>query len=412
MSEVMETGNRIEQERRYDLLKQEYEEVLRLVGDKIADILDHAGLHPSIKSRIKSFNSLFKKRIRLSQAALKSGTPITTPVTDLLGFRIICPFLGDRMKIERELLRSFEIVEVERKGSERSFREFGYESVHLLIRIPDPILHDRRQIDTGLCEIQIRTILQDAWAEVEHELVYKADFSPFDEPMKRKLAALSANLTLSDIIFQELRDYQHLLTNELAKRRTNFYKKIEMSIDDPLFKLPNQQARSEDLSIASSDMSASIDDMLLEALNAHNRGDFTTAIGVYTRILRLETKEDISALIHTHRGMAYFSESRYDEAIQDFSRTLELDPKCHKAAYFRGVVRSVLEQYAQAIEDFDKALEVNPYHFYSLYRRSQAYFHVGDYPKSMADCLAAEALDPANGQTGRLKELVLAKLRM
>ncbi len=59
-----------------------------------------------------------------------------------------------------------------------------------------------------VCEIQLRTILQDAWAEVEHELVYKSDISLPNQSIRRKLASLNATLTLSDLIFQEIRDYQ------------------------------------------------------------------------------------------------------------------------------------------------------------------------------------------------------------
>ena len=103
------------------------------------------------------------------------------------------------------------MLDVERKGSERSFREFGYESIHLLVELPEDLREEARGFDRPAFEVQLRTILQEAWAEVEHELVYKAEFTPFDEPMKRKLAALNANLSLSDIIFQEILDYQRRL---------------------------------------------------------------------------------------------------------------------------------------------------------------------------------------------------------
>jgi putative GTP pyrophosphokinase len=72
------------------------------------------------------------------------------------------------------------------------------------LALPDDLANGLSFLDPPVCEVQVRTILQDAWAEVEHELVYKAEFTPFDEPMKRKLAALNANLTLSDMLFQEI----------------------------------------------------------------------------------------------------------------------------------------------------------------------------------------------------------------
>jgi hypothetical protein len=96
-----------------------------------------------------------------------------------------------------------------------------------LINIPKKLLGQYRTEEPLLCEIQLCTTLQDAWSEVEHELIYKKDFSPFDEPMKRKVAALNANLTLSGTLFQEIRDYQRKLQMELHKRRESFMYKVQ-----------------------------------------------------------------------------------------------------------------------------------------------------------------------------------------
>ncbi|TFG81578.1 MAG: tetratricopeptide repeat protein, partial [Spirochaetales bacterium] len=269
--------------------------------------------------------------------------------------------------------------------------------------------------DPPVCEIQIRTILQDAWAEVEHELVYKAEFTPFDDPMRRKLAALNATLTLSDMLFQEIRDYQHQLNNELAKRRVAFFKKIEDSIDRELYskiKDTGSYSGREQKDPSWLGPWKSQDDLLLEALHAHNESDYVRAIDIYSHILAMGPKKEIRALIHKHRGMAYFAESLYEEAQEDFSATLELDADCYKAAYYRGVVYSVKQNYSAAIDDFNQALIIHPYHFYSTYRRAQAYFHLGDYPKALADCGVALELEPLNENLKRLKSMTLKKLKM
>ncbi len=52
------------------------------------------------------------------------------------------------------------------------------------------------------------------------------------------------------------------------------------------------------------------------------------------------------------------------------------------------------------------------YHFYSTYRRAQAYYHLGDYPKALADCEEALQLDPGNEFLKRLKKMTLARLKM
>jgi len=410
-----ETLNRAELEERYERLLPVYQAVLDDMSVRVSKCLQEAGIHPTLKSRVKSFPSWFRKRILLIQEARAAGRKSVKPIADVLALRVICPFMGDLQKVEAEIGRCFRVVEVERKGADRSFREFGYESTHILVEIPVDLRRASKGLDLGVCEIQVRTILQDAWAEVEHELVYKSEFNPFDEPMKRKLAALNANLSLSDIIFQELRDYQHRLVNELDRRRTNFFRKIEKSIDEPFF-----PERADDLTLGAqaptaaeySGCESSIDEMLVFALNAHNRDDYAAAIETYSCILSREPKDEIAALIHKHRGMAYFAESRYEEAIADFSRTLDLDPRCYKAVYYRGVVHSVLADYSAAVRDFELALEIHPFHFYSLYRRSQAYFHLGDYPKALSDCEAALRLDPENEQAAKMKALILDRLRM
>jgi putative GTP pyrophosphokinase len=110
--------------------------------------------------------------------------------------------------------------------------------------------------------------------------------------------------------------------------------------------------------------------------------------------------------------MAYFAQSRYQEAIEDFSASIELDGNSYKAAYYRGVVRSVLRQYADAVGDYSLALEINPYQAFCLYRRGQAYYHLGDFPQALGDCEAALSLESGNASFRKFRELLHSKLKM
>jgi len=414
MDTIESIPGRVLLEKAYNANISELELILSRMLARIQKAIAGAGISPAYKHRVKSFQSYFSKTLKFYRDAVsRKCDPLD--ITDLLAVRIICPFIGDLQRVEQALAIVFSIREVERKGSERSFKEFGYESTHLLVEIPEDVLDGNSFLTPPVCEVQIRTILQDAWAEVEHELVYKAEFTPFDEPMKRKLAALNANLTLSDMLFQEIRDYQHQLTSELAKRRVAFFKKIEDAIDKEIFTSLKDAPRSE-----SSDIKLpawlgpwkSLDDLLLEALNAHNRNDYIKAIDIYSHILAMDPKPEIRALIFKHRGMACFAESRYDEAMEDFTAAMKLDAQCHKSAYYRGVVHSVKKNYSAAVEDFSRALSIQPFHFYSTYRRAQAYFHLEDYPASLADCDTAIQLEPDNESLSKLRGMVLRKLKM
>ena len=416
-------------------LRQEYDEFLfarSLAAQELERRLEDAILPlssvPSVKSRIKSFDSYFRKYIRILKNSPSENSP---KITDVIGVRIICPFLEDLAAVEELLKTKFKVVEVERKGGDHTFREFGYESIHLLIAVPEDIIKKRGIPGDETVEIQIRTILQDAWAEVEHELVYKAEFTPFDNPLKRKLAAVNASLSLADIIFQEIRSYQRVLYGELEKRRDSFFRKIEESTDGILFSdekthpAPSedrQQAEFQSSDLQSADIqpdlnqedssgASSIDDLLVSALSAHNKNDFPQAIAIYTQILDMKPDEAVSSLIYKHRGMAFFARSHYEEAIADFFESLRLDPKSYKAAYYGGVVCSVLQRYSQAVDAFNQSLEINPYQPYCLFRRGQAYYHLEDYPQALGDCEAALALESFEA-AGKFKEMVLAKLKM
>lgn len=379
----------------------------------IDDALRALNPRPTVKGRAKHFKSYFKKYVRLLQ--LSDDKTVVPPIHDLIGIRVVCTFIEDLFSVESIIKRMFQVTEVERKGSNYSFKEFGYESTHILITIPEAIQNRRGPCGCKVVEIQIRTILQDAWAEVEHELVYKAEFTPFDDPMKRKLAAVNASLSLADIVFQEIRDYQRQLNRELGKRRETFFRKIEESTDDLLF----QEDRSKEVSrikpifrLEPSKGSESVDDLLLDALYAHNNDQFERAIELYTRIFASEPNDYVKSVIYKHRGMAYFAQSRYQEAINDFSASLELDPQSYKAAYYRAVVKSVLQRYSEAIDDFSLSLKINPYQHFSLFRRGQAYYHLGDYPKALADCENALVIEPDSEAALKFRDLLIHQLNM
>ncbi|MDR1839267.1 MAG: tetratricopeptide repeat protein [Treponema sp.] len=364
-----------------------------------------------VSSRIKDFESYFSKYLRF----LKAGDN-NPKITDLMGIRIICPFIEDLSAAEELIEENFEIMETERKGH-YTFKEFGYESTHILVKIPQNIMAEYGEPGTDIAEIQVRTILQDAWAEVEHELVYKAEFSPFDEPMRRKLAAVNASLSLADIIFQEIRSYQRKYSKEMGKRRESFFQKIEESTDDLLFseehiKTFGSPANSVIENIQADNENLSIDDLLINALTFHNKNHFNEAIGQYTKILELKPEDTICSIIYKHRGMANFACSQYYEAIDDFTNALKLDEKSYKSSYYRGVVHSVLKQYLKAIDDYTLSLEINPYQSFCLFRRGQAYYHIGDYPQALSDCEKSLALEPQNESVIKFKELLHNKLRM
>jgi len=407
------------------ILQEEYESclsrregVLDELQQRMKMLLSCSCVHSTIKTRVKSFESYYHKILRRMRGGAEEQNQ-DLRITDILGMRIICPFLDDLTLVENLIRRNFQVVEVERKGAHHSFKEFGYESIHFLIEIPDDILSRFEIRENLVCEVQIRTILQEAWAEVEHELIYKGEFTPFDEPLKRKLAAINANLTLSDIIFQEIRDYQRQLRDQLKKRRESFFKKTQIDTlqigSEHKRKIVSEletQTKGEIGNSYIGHQQDNIDNLLLKALNAHNSNQLDLAIDIYTSILNLKPQAYIQAIIYIHRGMAYFAASNYEQAVNDFSAATQLDQKNDKAFYYRALVHSTMQNYHKALEDFNQCLSLNPYQYDPLYSRAQVYFHLGDYPKALADCEQALNIHPESEQAKKFREMVMAYLHI
>ncbi|MFS6554050.1 hypothetical protein VPJ68_00820, partial [Parabacteroides distasonis] len=112
------------------------------------------------------------------------------------------------------------------------------------------------------------TILQDAWAEVEHELIYKTEFTPFDAPLRRKLASVNASLSLADTIFQEIRDYQKNFQRQVDRRRASFYSQADVITDNEngLSFSEKGDLPKEEIGRPSPYVHGTIDDMILRAL--------------------------------------------------------------------------------------------------------------------------------------------------
>ncbi len=416
MRETKELPKKVKIERLYKSYEPVFYEVLSKIEEKLKANIRLQSM-PTYKARIKSFPSYYKKILR-QKPKESSQTEKLVTLTDMLGLRIICAFMEDTENVVTQLSSFLTVREIEHKGYEQSFREFGYESVHVLIDIPEdcrPVENLSPALPEGMVfEIQVRTILQDAWAEVEHELIYKTDFNPFDKPLRRKLAAINANLNLADTIFQEIRDYQNKLQAELGIRRNTFYDKADRITDDELGFEPTAASSGVFVAPESIYEKGSIDDLVLSALHEHNLGNFDRAIAIYTQIAdkKSSLQDTMMSVILKHRGMAYFAQNEYDMAIKDFTESESYDPKAFRSIYYKGIVYEVLKDYDKAIACFNRSLSIDPFQSHVYYRRSVSYFENGRYEEAMSDINKAFELGLDNDDTRQLKARILKKFDM
>ena len=326
----------------------EYESVLLSVVEEIRALLVSTNLRFQIKHRVKDFEEYLKKlRIGLD------GAPSVERIEDLMGVRIVCPFLEDLDEVEQLLASNFDLTEVDKKHQNRSFREFGYDSTHLLLALRGKEVAHPLPYVPVVCEIQLRTILQDAWAEVEHELIYKSEWPIPTFQIRRKLAALNANLSLGDIIFQELREFQRDMLRKQSKRRSLTNDSVdalsESEIHARLFEGDeNRNTRGN------------LEKVIINALSAHAEESFQVAADLYTRALSMPGVESVRSILLNHRGMAYLSLGDVEASHAEFLAAIEADPSNFRAFYNLGSVLKSLRNSLGALEAFDACIRLNP----------------------------------------------------
>ncbi len=399
--------NRIALSQLYESYLPAFQTVLSRIEAKLKSAISVSSV-PVFKSRVKSFNSYYRKLLRNLPGDIGSSEDLPV-ITDIVGIRIICAFLEDLTRVESILRNTFDVFEVERKGADRTFREFGYESTHVLLGIPSDCSEGLSLPNGLIFEIQVRTILQDAWAEVEHELVYKSEFSPFDLPLKRKLASINASLSLADIIFQEIRDYQNKLNRELDKRRGSFYLKAD---EDGNLGLSGANALppDEDFDASSPYVQGTIDDMILDAIEAHNNGNLEKAIVIYAKIIDAKPNSSVLSVIFKHRGMAYFAQSRYEDALGDFRASAESNPSNFRAYYYQGIVLAVMDRDDEAIECFSQSAAMNPFQPYVYFRRAESLYQLARYKEALSDLDKAVSLGFNKPEEKALRVRIAQKL--
>ncbi|WP_433724555.1 GTP pyrophosphokinase [Nocardia sp. CA-129566] len=171
----------------------------------ISELLREAHLHVhSLGYRVKGRDSAGRK---LARGGAKYAGYLD--LTDLLGIRIITYFSDDVDNVAAALVPEFDIDEENSvdKRAALGVDSFGYLSLHYIARLNSvrSQLVEYRRFNGRKFEIQIRSILQHAWAEIEHDLGYKANRALPDE-FRRKFSQLAGHLELADSQFINIRD--------------------------------------------------------------------------------------------------------------------------------------------------------------------------------------------------------------
>ncbi len=175
--------------------------------DHLGGAITAAGLDDArLETRTKARESFLAKATKSDgRGGFKYADP-PSQLTDFVGARVLVPLSADVAPVARLVQRLYLVEEMSDQRADQLLDVPGYQSLHFLLRFRP---EDREAL--GLAdapdvpvEVQVRSILQHAWAALQHDVMYKGERVPTDR-VRRRLIALAGLLELADHEFMSVR---------------------------------------------------------------------------------------------------------------------------------------------------------------------------------------------------------------
>ena len=372
-------------------------------------------------------------------------------IEDLLGVRVITFIKSDLFAVSEIIEKEFDILEGPDDKSEKlSTREFGYRSIHYIVKLNEkraelPECSEYKELKV---EIQIRTIIENAWAEVEHHWNYKPDNGDnlLDEALQRRLYALMAVLELVDQEINSIRESfqtnfksDGILLNTISElaRSTKLFGDICKFLFDKeryedlvcftkeavIYDKNNIKAWSnmaigliylenykELLKISENlinlDPNSAIS-YLGKAYAFSKLGEHKKAIIWYDKALKLEPENKLALV---DKGIALAKLEEFEEALEWIGKALELEPEYPHALVSKGIALDDLGKHQEAIQLFDKALELVPEYSRALVNKGGTLIKLQKYEEALQLFDKALEHEPKDIHALINKGIALAKL--
>jgi putative GTP pyrophosphokinase len=209
----------------YDKNVSLYEALSQKISALLEGLIRDEGLYVhSIHHRVKQRDSLSDKLNKPDTSFKELGD-----LTDIAGVRVITYYSSDVDRVADIVRRKFS-VDSEHSIDKRALLDpdrFGYLSLHYVVSLRKSYakLTEYKRLMRLKAEIQLRSILQHAWAEIEHDLGYKSKYA-IPIRMRRRFSRLSGLLELADYEFDGLRKNLRDYSEEIASAQD-----IDISVD-------------------------------------------------------------------------------------------------------------------------------------------------------------------------------------
>lgn len=210
----------------YDEKYSLYESFTKKLHDLIEELLEEndVSVH-SVTCRVKDRDKL-KEKVRKSEGKYEK----LEDITDIAGLRIVTYFADD-VDVIADIIKKEFVIDQDNSIDRREIMQsdkFGYLSLHYVASLNEERkkLTEYRSLRGSKCEIQIRSILQHAWAEIEHDLGYKTELEiPWQ--IRRRFTRIAGLLEVADSEFVEikngLKEYEESISKQIKDKPEEVY---------------------------------------------------------------------------------------------------------------------------------------------------------------------------------------------
>ena len=214
---------------RYRPVQPGFEYFAEKLADLLTELIVREGIDVNpIEQRGKEVDSFVQKLVDKGQ---QYEDPLHE-MTDLAGVRVITFYVEDVKRVG-EIIQSEFDVDYERSsiGGVEDPDRFGYVSDHYIVRLDSNRagLAEWQDFAGVGAEIQVRTVLQHAWAAISHKLQYKsAEAVP--KELQRQLSRVSALLELADKEFANLAEANEEVVDRYARQISQGNLMLEVNV--------------------------------------------------------------------------------------------------------------------------------------------------------------------------------------
>jgi ppGpp synthetase/RelA/SpoT-type nucleotidyltranferase len=331
----------------YSAIRRKYEAYGIALESLLKAILKGISTH-QISARAKDIESFANKactQLDGNPLVLKYPNPCTD-IEDLCAARVIVYTLSDLERVKEAIARQFKLSPEgwDDKGARLVERQtVGYRSLHSVVQLDSTrnSLPEYQDFDGLKAEIQVRTVLQHAWAEIEHDIRYKSDLEPHKELFQR-FAALAGLIEIGDREFEEI-----VKINNLRRKKVRELAQLEEEVPIPVSDAGLSEVALQEVSDEAAPLIESLDQFQQEnsqfptsPKDLIGARKYSEAIAAYSRLI-----DDLPQQI-THRvgrAKARFLNGDSRGALEDLDAAELIKQDYPAVARLRSLITGVVE---------------------------------------------------------------------